>query len=143
MHRSEVLLATLGAAEGRPFSPVQLQKAIFLIDRNLSQIFDEGSRFSFEPYDYGPFDREVYAEATKLEMQGMASVTRGANGYSEYGATDAGLLHAREKLGQMQATQRDYIKVVADWVRAMSFAKLVKSIYAEYPEMRENSIFRG
>lgn len=143
MRRSEVLLATLGAADGRPFSPVQLQKAIFLIDRNLLQLFDEGSRFSFEAYDYGPFDREVYAEAAKLEMLGLASISRSANGYSEYSATDAGLTSAREKLEQLQPQHRKYIKAVADWVRAMSFAKLVKSIYAEYPEMRENSIFRG
>lgn len=142
MHRRDALLAILGTAEGRTFSPVQLQKAVFLVTRNAPTIFDEDSKFSFEPYDYGPFDREVYSEATALEMQGLATVSR-ASRYSEYAATDAGVAAARQKLLELPDATREYISQVVTWVRTVGFATLVKSIYAQYPEMRENSIFQG
>ena len=88
MQRRDALLAIMGAADGRPFSPVQLQKAVFLIDRNMPNVFDANSRFAFAPYDYGPFDREVYVEAGVLEQGDLASAVKGAGGYTEYSVTD-------------------------------------------------------
>jgi uncharacterized protein len=143
MQRRDVLLAIMGAADGRSFSPVQLQKAVFLIDRNLPGVFDENSRFNFAPYDYGPFDREVYVEASALELNELASTAKGSNGYSEYSVTDQGLDRARELLQNLDEKQRAYVVSVVEWVRSLSFAKLVKSIYEAYPETRANSIFVG
>jgi hypothetical protein len=143
MHRRDALLAIIGSANGLPFSPVQLQKAVFLIDRNLPQLFDEGSRFNFSPYDYGPFDRDVYAESGALEMAALVSSGRGSNGYKEYSVTDAGLVRADQLKAAMDDASRDYIERVVAWVRSLSFARLVKSIYEAYPEMRANSVFVG
>ena len=143
MNRRDVLLAIMGAADGRPFSPVQLQKTVFLIDRNLPGVFEAGSRFTFAPYDYGPFDREVYVEAGILGLGELASITRGASGYSEYSTTNAGLARARELLQTLEEEQRAYIVSVVGWVRSLSFAELVKSIYEAYPDMRANSVFEG
>jgi hypothetical protein len=143
MQRGDVLLAIMGAADGRSFSPVQLQKAVFLIDRNLPDVFDENSRFAFAPYDYGPFDREVYVEAGALELNELASTAKGASGYSEYSVTDKGLGRARELLANLDEKQRAYVVSVVEWVRSLSFAKLVKSIYEAYPETRANSVFVG
>ena len=54
INRKELVLATLAAADGARFTPVQLQKAIFLLDRNLpADLLD--TKFGFVPYDYGPF----------------------------------------------------------------------------------------
>jgi uncharacterized protein len=141
MKRQDVLLAIMGAADGRSFSPVQLQKAVFLIDRNLPGVFEANSRFSFAPYDYGPFDREVYVEASTLEMCEFASIAKGASGYSEYCVTDKGLSRARELLEALDDSQRAYVISVVEWVRSLGFAKLVKSIYEAYPDMRANSVF--
>ncbi len=143
MKRSEALLAILGAAKGRPFSPVQLQKAVFLIDRNLPEVFDADSRFGFVPYDYGPFDREVYVEASALKLSELASIAKGASGYTEYSVTDDGLVRAEEILQGLAENHRAYFFSVVEWVRSLSFAKLVKSIYEAYPDMRANSIFVG
>ena len=43
----------------------------------------------------------------------------------------------------MQKQQREYISRVFQWVRALSFEQLVRAIYAQYPEMKENSVFRA
>jgi hypothetical protein len=59
MTRSELILALLAAAEGRPYTPVQIQKAAFLVTRNLPQVMGEEQPFEFVPYDYGPFDADV------------------------------------------------------------------------------------
>lgn len=133
----------MGCANGLPFSPVQLQKAVFLIDRNLVEIFDENSRFGFEPYDYGPFDREVYVEAGYLELSGLTISAKGNSGYTEYSVTTAGLAKSKALLESMPANHRAYISQVVDWVRSLGFASLVKSIYEAYPDMRANSVFRG
>ena len=143
MQRRDALLAILGAADGRTFSPVQLQKAVFLIDRNLPHVFDVNSRFAFAPYDYGPFDREVYVETSALELADFANVVKGASGYTEYSVTDRGLRRARELLASLDEHQQRYIVSVVEWVRSLSFAKLVKSIYEAYPDMRANSVFVG
>ena len=143
MQRRDVLLAIMGAADGLPFSPVQLQKAVFLIDRNLQEVFDDDSRFKFVPYDYGPFDREVYVEAVTLEMAQLASTAKGSSGYSEYRVTDKGLARAKELFHTFDDNQQTYINSVVTWVRQLGFAKLVKSIYEAYPDMRANSVFVG
>lgn len=143
MNRRDALLGILGAAEGRAFSPVQIQKAAFLVDRNLPGLFDAHSRFAFEPYDYGPFDRDVYVEIGALELQGLANLARTQGRFTEYSATDQGLVRANEILASMDVHQSDYVRRVVEWVRSLSFARLVKSIYEEYPEMRANSVFQG
>jgi uncharacterized protein len=141
MKRQDVLLAIMGAADGRSFSPVQLQKAVFLIDRNLRGVFESNSHFNFAPYDYGPFDREVYVEASALASNEFASIAKGASGYLEYAVTDKGLPRAKELLQTLGEDQRAYVLSVVEWVRSLGFAKLVKSIYEAYPDMRANSVF--
>jgi hypothetical protein len=74
MNRRDVVLAMLTCAEGRPYTPVQIQKAIFLVCENLPKLVDRGPSFKFEPYDYGPFDSDVYAEAEILQAEGCAVI---------------------------------------------------------------------
>lgn len=144
MNRQELVLAVLGAANGSGYSPAQLQKALFLIDRNLPGIVADGDSFQFRPYDYGPFDRGVYVEADALAANGLARIERSpTSGYRSYFASEDGIQRAAECLENLSEAQRNYIETVSRWVRSMSFAKLVKSIYEEYPEMRANSIFVG
>ena len=142
--RQQVLLAILAASNGRPYSPVQIQKAVFLVTENLPHLVGEGERFKFEPYDYGPFDQAVYADADQLEAAGLAEVIP-QNGvrWSRYAASDRGVKNGEEYLKRMAPREREYIKTVATWVRSQPFESLVKSIYAQYPQMKVNSIFRG
>lgn len=144
MNRRDVVLAVLGAANGGSYSPAQLQKALFLIDRNLPGIVDQGPAFQFRPYDYGPFDKAVYDEAEVLASYGLARVERsGSSGYRSYSLSEAGREAALAIIVATTTQQREYMETVSSWVRSLSFAKLVKSIYEEYPEMRSNSIFVG
>lgn len=144
MNRRELVLAVLACAGGQPYSPVQLQKAVFLITENVGRVIDRGPGFRFEPYDYGPFDSSVYAEADAIQLQGGALIAPSASGrWNTYAASDLGVARGKELLSQIGAGERDYIERVSNWVRAQTFSGLVRSIYEAYPKMKERSIFRG
>ena len=66
MERSELVLAALAAGgKNASYSPVQVQKLLFLVDREGEKLVG-GKHFNFVPYDYGPFDREVYDELARI-----------------------------------------------------------------------------
>lgn len=74
MDRQMFMLAALAAAgESAAFSPVQVQKLFFLLDREASHLTG-GPHFAFRPYDYGPFDYAVYDEINELANRGLAEV---------------------------------------------------------------------
>jgi hypothetical protein len=69
MDRSSLVLAALAAAGGNAaFTPVQVQKLLFLIDREAGRLVG-GPHFDFLPYDYGPFDRAVMIPLTSSRSE--------------------------------------------------------------------------
>jgi hypothetical protein len=144
MSRGELLLAVLAASNGRPFTPVQLQKAVFLITENLDDIVDRGPTFNFAPYDYGPFDADVYNVAQKLANDDLVIIAPSAHGrWNTYAASEEGLDRGDELLNELDEEEREYINSTVKWIRSQSFSSLVKSIYKAYPEMKANSVFKG
>jgi len=144
MTRQDLLLCILAAGGGRAYTPVQLQKAAFLVTRNLPSIVDAEQRYDFVPYDYGPFDRNVYGDANSLAVNGRALIAPTAGGrWNTYAATPLGLTSGNELLTRLYPQYRTYIEQVCQWVLGQSFGSLVKSIYDHYPEMKQNSIFQG
>lgn len=143
MNRRNLVLAMLAAAEGRPYTPVQIQKAIFLVCTELPELIDDGPGFDFQPYDYGPFDSDVYSEIEGLVRRGQAVILPSGQGnWNTYAATDEGIDDGEDLLEEL-GEDGEYIRKISDWVRSMSFSRLVKSIYEAYPHMRARSIFRG
>jgi hypothetical protein len=144
MNRRDLVLAILAAADGRTYTPVQIQKAAFVICDQFPDLIDQGPGFHFEPYDYGPFDSDVYFELSRLHDAGDAEIAPSAYGnWNTYAASDAGIDRGWDLLSQLSRDRQRYVKEVSSWVRSLSFKKLVKSIYEAYPAMRANSIFRG
>jgi len=117
---------------------------MFLVSQNLPDLVTVGRKYSFAPYDYGPFDSTVYDDARVLRSAGLARIADAGNGrWSTYSATDEGVEAGTKLLDGMAEGHRKYIRDVAAWVRKLSFSALVKSIYDAYPQMRENSIFES
>ncbi len=142
--RQDIALAMLAAADGRPYTPAQIQKALFLLDQNTPDVISEGPRYNFIPYDYGPFDANVYSDIDGLAKSGEVVVAQSGIGrWNTFSASDQGLVRGKLILTQVSHRDRKYITDVSEWVRAQSFSGLVKSIYNAYPQMKVNSIFRG
>src|SRR5882672_9526381 len=89
MNRSEILLAGLAAGgENVTYTPVQVQKLFFLLDREASTALG-GPFFHFVPYDYGPFDQAVYAGLDDLARREFALI-QNTGRYHAYGLSQAG-----------------------------------------------------
>ena len=140
MDRRGIVLAGLAAAGCTAHSPVQVQKLFFLIDRNIPDEIG-GPLFDFQPYNYGPFDSDVYSVLEDLASESLVEIAR-VYTWREYRLTDEGLVRGKRILAQLSVRARSYIGVASAFVRRLSFIELVRAIYAAYPEMRANSVFQ-
>lgn len=142
MNRDDIVLAALAAGgAGASYSPVQVQKLFFLIDREASSLVG-GPYFAFAPYDYGPFDSSVYLALDMLRMKGAAAILNSGS-YRRYMLTEDGYKAGAAKLNDLAPHVRTYLQELADWVRTLSFNQLVAAIYNRYPDMKVNSVFEG
>ena len=141
MQKNEYVLAVLSAGgEKANFSPVQIQKLFFLLDREIPRLTG-GPYFDFQPYDFGPFDKNVYDCLDQLELAGLASKIHNAP-WRRYSLTPAGHEQGSVLLDTLPGEAVAFISQVGEWVRSLSFSQLVSAIYRQYPDMKANSIFR-
>lgn len=141
MNKTEIILAAFAAGgENATFSPVQAQKLLFLVDREVAHAVG-GPHFNFVAYDYGPFDRRVYDAIDLLEISGLASI-QSTGKYRIYSLTSEGYRDGLQLLDKLAPEARDYLRQIATWIRRLSFQQLVSAIYSRYPEMKANSVFQ-
>jgi hypothetical protein len=139
LKREEWALLAIAAAKGERLQPVQLQKVLFLLGKELPGAVGK-DYYHFTPYNYGPFDSQAYADAEALAAEGLVSIERPCR-WAEYAATPAGLRRATE-LATDNHPAWAYLQRVVEWARGLSFKALVRAIYAAYPEFRANSVFQ-
>ncbi len=142
MKREDWTMLAIAAAEGEPLGPVQLQKSLFLLGQADSVGSEDESFYRFSKYHYGPFSREIYYDADALERQRMVIITRDGP-VRQYRASAAGLERARQLEDIVPASAIEYLGRVVRWACTLTFRQLVRSIYAQFPEYEENSVFAG
>jgi hypothetical protein len=142
MERKDWTLLAIAAAGTRGLSPVQIQKSLFLLWKELPSEVGE-LFYEFIPYNYGPFDRNIYVDASQLSEQGLVSIVETGSGFKQYLPTVLGIQCASLLETAAPARALAYLKVVVPWVQSLSFSALVRAIYARYPEYRQNSVFQG
>jgi len=138
--RKELILASLASAKRASFSPVQVQKLFFLIEQNIPDLVN-GPHFTFVPYNYGPFDKEVYKELNALIEKGYVE-TFPDRTWNKYRLTEQGQEKGDQLYASLDKVAQSYIKEVSTFVRNLTFTQLLSSIYKAYPEMRANSVFQ-
>ena len=141
MDKKGILLAALAAAGGVYYTPVQIQKLMFLIDENIGNLI-EGKKFNFKPYDYGPFDKAVYEELESLSSDGLVEIIPQKT-WLIYQLSPHAQEIANENLNSLSKEAKNYVIRASEFVRRLSFNELVKAIYNAYPEMKKNSVFQG
>ena len=140
--RQDWLLLALSKSPGGAMSPVQIQKALFLFGQGSGDSM--GTDFySFQPYDYGPFDAAIYADLRRMtnlgHVRGEWSPDRS---WKTYAITGSGREVALALEGDADARLVEYLGRIVTWVRGKSFSDLLRSVYAAYPEFAVNSVFR-
>lgn len=140
MERNDFVLAVMSSCPKAKYDPVQIQKLFFLIDDIIPKLV-KGPHFKFTPYNYGPFDKQVYIDLEKLASMGDIAI-QGADTHRTYTTTGQGQEKGEAILSTLPAGVRPYIKKLSEFVRRLSFAELVSTIYKAYPKMKSNSIFQ-
>lgn len=140
MERRDWVLLALGTPEGHSLSPVQLQKSLFLLGKELEREIDTDF-YQFVPHNYGPFSRAIYADAESLAADGLVTVERGGP-YPTYRISADGVARLQNIKREASLPAQTYLARVVDWTKRLSFPALVRAIYARYPEYRVNSVFR-
>lgn len=141
LKRGDFMLAALSPAKGASYTPVQVQKLFFLIDREIGESIG-GPHFDFSPYHYGPFDKQVYLELEELASAGYLQIDDDARIWKTYRLTIEGQKKGSAIFETLEANTRDYIERLVEFVRKHSFTELVSAIYRAYPDMRANSVFQ-
>ena len=141
--RQDWLLLALSKSPGGAMSPVQIQKAMFLFGQGAGDSI--GTDFySFQPYDYGPFDAAIYADLRRMRSLGRV---RGEwnpdRSWKTWTITGPGREAALLLENDADPRLAEYLGRIVAWVRGRSFSDLLRGVYAAYPEFAVNSVFRG
>lgn len=142
LENRDIMLLVIAAAGDTSLTPVQLMKSMFLIGQaELSEL--PSNFYSFVPYNYGPFNPDVYRDVEVLVNEGLVlEIGDTGRNWSKYAITPAGLRGARNLKRRVAREFSDYIDAVVKWVKSLTFSGLLQAIYTKYPEMRENSVFQ-
>jgi uncharacterized protein len=141
MTRDEFILAAMAPGGSYAYSPVQVQKLLFLLDRQIPQEL-QGPHFHFEPYHYGPFDSDVYYALEQLAQRSLVLIDHTRTPRT-FALSADGVAEGNRILGTVPADTRDFIARTCNFVRTQSFSSLVSAIYKAFPEMRVNSVFQS
>ena len=145
LSRANWALLVIAESGDRPLEPVQLQKSLFLLGRNMSgKQLHTAAFYCFSAYDYGPFCADVYFDAENLETAGLVEITRPEQArFRRFKATSNGRKVAEKLRDGLEPTARDYLQRVVAFTTSVDFNTLVSAIYKAYPEMKANSVFDG
>jgi DNA-binding PadR family transcriptional regulator len=132
--------ATLGAQGPEDLDPVRIQKGMFL----LSKRGPERDVYEFQPYDWGPFSSDIYADLASAARQGYLTEERvPGRTWSTYRITARGHERALALAAQMRAEDVAWLRQAREFLTTRSFAQLLREIYDLYPDYAVNSRFGG
>lgn len=143
LSRQDWLLLVLWGAEGKALSPVQLQKTLFLLKENAGGVVG-ADFYNFVPYNYGPFDPDIYSDAEELQAEDLVAIgDPPGQRWKNYALTQKGTDAARALANMPDARVTEYLRRLVGWVLALDFNTLLQWIYTKYPDYRKNSVFQG
>jgi len=142
--RENWVLLALYYAGDKGLSPVQLQKSLFILGENLPKLInDKLEYYHFTPYNYGPFDVNIYNDALDLSKKRLINIQYSLDkSYPDYVVTEDGLKIAKEINKTISKEITNYLEKIIFWIKDLSFYDLLKIIYKSYPQFKIKSVFR-
>lgn len=144
MSDQERVLLIFLAAGADELDPVRIQKGLFILGQKAPRAWlSDSARYQFEPYDYGPFAKQIYGDLYSLRRKGYVKTSDSWNpSWRFYSATDAGRERAQVVSQSLNPRLLDYLAAVRTFVSERSFSDLLDAVYQEFPEYAVNSVFR-
>jgi len=140
MNKEDWLLLIIGEAGDRGLTPLRIQKSLFLIKQNLGGEI-EGDFYDFEPYNYGPFCKNIYKDTDKLESEDLIRIDVSDNKkWIECIVTGNGKERVQKIKNSLSPNVLKYIEDLIIWISKLSFREIISYIYKKYPQFKENSI---
>lgn len=124
--------------------PVRIQKGLFILSmKSPPDLLVAASRYEFEPYNYGPFAKQIYADLDALHRKGYITTDESWNrSWKFYSVTEQGRERARAEAQSMDARLVEYMAAVRSFVTERSFRELLDAVYQEFPKYAVNSVFQ-
>lgn len=125
----------------KPLDRVHIMKSLFLIwHRSKGKIQDY---FYFEPYLYGPYSLEVYAELRNLSAHGLVvQPPHPIQKWANYYLTDRGHIKASEAVKKFNPEIIVLIDNLLEEISHLSFFELLQKVYREAPDFAVNSVLK-
>lgn len=145
MHRVALVLFLASdryaaADEIEPMDRLRMQKGIFLLVQNGPSNWNQ--LFTFEPYDWGPYSRQLASDLRELKACGH--LLDDASTPARYGAYRTSLQGEQELINiSLADNQAEFIRSVRAFVTTRPFNRLLTEIYAAFPKYAANSKFAG
>lgn len=128
-----------------PLDRVHLMKVLFLLwyrSRNSDQPFTD--YFKFEPYFYGPYSLDVYAELRALSEEDMVvQPAHKKQEWAHYYLSEQGKELAETIAKKATPEQLKLIEQVTLEVADLEFRDLLRKVYTEAPEFATESLMKG
>jgi hypothetical protein len=140
LSRQQWLLLLLGVDGGSfDVDQVRAMKGMFLLSREPGH--PVAALYRFDPYDYGPFDSNVYRDLDTLRIAGLVAVQSIPGSRRRVSClTDNGRAQFDALVDQVTSDEFAAVAAVKRHVTSMSFSSLLSDIYARFPEYRERSL---
>ena len=110
MDRKNWTLLAISFSTDSEFSPVPLQKCLFLVGRKHKE--EVGEDFYEFSYDYGPFSKAIYQDAEILGSEGLVFIERPFGGFAKYTITAQGAQRARQLSMEGPSPALEYLRMV-------------------------------
>jgi hypothetical protein len=137
--RDDYLLLALAESADGSLTPVQIQKAMFLLKEEAGG--DIGKNFyKFIPYNYGPFCSDIYQDLTVLESNGLV-ITDKSKKWPIFTITKNGLEKAKHDSSSLNKSVKKYMPILIGWIKGQTFSSLLQAVYKKYPNYAVNSVF--
>ncbi|MEX0881579.1 MAG: hypothetical protein WDZ34_01755 [Candidatus Saccharimonadales bacterium] len=142
MKKQDWLLLAIASGKKKGLTPAQLQKSLFLLKQAYPK--QTADFYNFQPYNYGPFDKQVYEDADVLAESGYITLdSQEDRAWSLYRITDNGKEQTNKITGSADADATKYLDKIVKWVQSLTFEQLIATIYKHFPKYKVNSVFRG
>ena len=125
--------------EGTVYSSPSAE-TLFLLDRTGVGDHYSCPQFDFKPYDFGPFDAEVYKELERLSNADLVEISYDRTGLKHFRLTAAGQQSANEVFAQLDERSQVLVTKVSDRVRKQTFTSLISTFFRLYPDKAVGSV---